>query len=67
MRRFFIFNWYRLGIGIEFEYSCTEGGETHIKNVPYDQHEASLNETQNYWLIKNDTSINVTTYLSEWS
>ena len=23
--RFFVFNWYRLGIGIEAEYGCTEG------------------------------------------
>lgn len=66
--RFYIFNWYRLIVGIRFDASCTENGTTESFTVPlYDEdgNLTQINETEvaDFWLVNRDTEQNMTTYL----
>ncbi|XP_059093915.1 uncharacterized protein LOC131888962 [Tigriopus californicus] len=65
---FYVFNWYRLIVGIRFDASCIENGDTQSVTFPLYDEDGNLtqvNETEinDYWLVSRDTEQNLTTYL----
>lgn len=58
--RFFVFNWYRLGIGIDAEWSCTEGLQA-TQTVRASNEDLERNETLRGYFVSSVDSENVST------
>uniref|UniRef100_A0A0K2TH08 Uncharacterized protein n=1 Tax=Lepeophtheirus salmonis TaxID=72036 RepID=A0A0K2TH08_LEPSM len=59
---FFIFNWYRLGVGIDFEKSCDAQNNGSVKTVTVPSDEL-VNSTSSISIYAHNTMTNETTYM----